>query len=221
MEAQIDRSSSIAMTMTTTKLYEAAINGDVGFFLNLLRQDRLILDRCLIENSSGHYIQSPLHVAAQMGHLEMVKCILKECPSMCLALDQQGRNPIHVAAIKGHVDVLEMVKNLINDKRIDKNAINKNNMTIVDIYTKQSTTYSGKENIKLALKNAKAKPAKDALNQQKREKWLEQQRTSLMVVASLIATMAFQVGINPPGGVWQDSKTQTDPIDGSPVSTIA
>lgn len=35
--------------------------------------------------------------------------------------------------------------------------------------------------------------------------WLEKKQSALMVVASLIATMAFQVGVNPPGGVWQDT----------------
>ncbi|XP_047339149.1 uncharacterized protein LOC124942648 [Impatiens glandulifera] len=35
--------------------------------------------------------------------------------------------------------------------------------------------------------------------------WLTQKRDSLMVVASLIATMAFQAGVSPPGGVWQDN----------------
>ncbi|XP_010278732.1 PREDICTED: ankyrin repeat-containing protein ITN1-like [Nelumbo nucifera] len=37
------------------------------------------------------------------------------------------------------------------------------------------------------------------------EDWVEKKRGTLMVVASLIATMAFQAGVNPPGGVWQDS----------------
>nr|DAD42814.1 TPA_asm: hypothetical protein HUJ06_001044 [Nelumbo nucifera] len=31
-------------------------------------------------------------------------------------------------------------------------------------------------------------------------------QSSLMVVASLIATVGFQVGVNPPGGVWQETK---------------
>ncbi|CAI9285326.1 unnamed protein product [Lactuca saligna] len=39
--------------------------------------------------------------------------------------------------------------------------------------------------------------------------WLDKKRNTLMVVASLIATMAFQAGTNPPGGVWQDG-TLTD-----------
>lgn len=34
--------------------------------------------------------------------------------------------------------------------------------------------------------------------------WLAKKRDAIMVVASLIATMAFQAGVNPPGGVWQD-----------------
>ena len=45
--------------------------------------------------------------------------------------------------------------------------------------------------------------------------WLGRKRSALMVVASLIATVAFQAGITPPGGVWQDDLTVDD--NGNPV----
>ncbi|XP_062160169.1 ankyrin repeat-containing protein ITN1-like [Alnus glutinosa] len=35
--------------------------------------------------------------------------------------------------------------------------------------------------------------------------WKDKTRGTLMVVATVIATMAFQAGINPPGGVWQQN----------------
>jgi hypothetical protein len=35
--------------------------------------------------------------------------------------------------------------------------------------------------------------------------WMEETRGTLMVVATVIATMAFQAGISPPGGVWQQN----------------
>ncbi|RDX86826.1 hypothetical protein CR513_31792, partial [Mucuna pruriens] len=35
------------------------------------------------------------------------------------------------------------------------------------------------------------------------DNWMEQKRGSLMVVATVIATLTFQIAINPPGGVWQ------------------
>ena len=38
----------------------------------------------------------------------------------------------------------------------------------------------------------------------KHENWLSKKRDSLMVVASLIATMAFQAATTPPGGFWQE-----------------
>nr|DAD21032.1 TPA_asm: hypothetical protein HUJ06_022495 [Nelumbo nucifera] len=41
--------------------------------------------------------------------------------------------------------------------------------------------------------------------------WMEKKRETLMVVAVLIATMAFQVAVNPPGGVWQDD-SPGDPL---------
>uniref|UniRef100_A0A803LBL8 PGG domain-containing protein n=1 Tax=Chenopodium quinoa TaxID=63459 RepID=A0A803LBL8_CHEQI len=89
---------------------------------------------------------------------------------------------------------------------LNKSAMNKNKMTALDIIgKKQNWKNSENRNVEQYLKRAKARPAKEVLKHQADGTWLEEQRTSLMVVASLIATMAFQVGINPPGGVWQDT----------------
>ncbi|KAG6437395.1 hypothetical protein SASPL_102310 [Salvia splendens] len=39
------------------------------------------------------------------------------------------------------------------------------------------------------------------------EDWLTKKRDSVMVVAVLIATMAFQAAVSPTGGVWQDNSS--------------
>ncbi|KAI8525320.1 hypothetical protein RHMOL_Rhmol13G0221400 [Rhododendron molle] len=50
------------------------------------------------------------------------------------------------------------------------------------------------------LRQANAEQAKDLVVGD----WLTKKRDTLMIVASLIATIAFEAGVNPPGGVWQD-----------------
>ncbi|KAI3833063.1 hypothetical protein MKX03_021341 [Papaver bracteatum] len=48
-----------------------------------------------------------------------------------------------------------------------------------------------------------------------KHKWLKQRVNALMVVATLIAGIAFQAAMNPPGGVWQDNtrvNSNTDPV---------
>ncbi|XP_059633170.1 ankyrin repeat-containing protein BDA1-like [Cornus florida] len=52
--------------------------------------------------------------------------------------------------------------------------------------------------------SSQRKSLKDPVLQHKHKDWLGRKRNSLMVVASLIATVAFQAGLTPPGGVWQD-----------------
>ena len=42
--------------------------------------------------------------------------------------------------------------------------------------------------------------------QKSTEIWLKENRDAVLVAASVIAAMAYQAGINPPGGVWQDEK---------------
>uniref|UniRef100_A0A803LBK9 PGG domain-containing protein n=1 Tax=Chenopodium quinoa TaxID=63459 RepID=A0A803LBK9_CHEQI len=298
----------------TTKLYDAALKGDEPSLLNLLEEDPHILDRCIIENS-GRYMQSPLHVAANFGHVNFTKKIIEKKPklvevvdqikrssplhiacaeghlqivetlldvnsSICYTHDQEGKTPVHVAAINGQIAVLkallkvepqaarertmggesvlhlcvkhkqpealrflvktmddgelfnfddalgntvlhlavaakqpEMVEILIVHPKIKQNAINKNGLTVVDTHKKSRRDSIQDTKIWKLLDRANVLPAKEALKTTKERAWLEDHRTSLMVVASLIATMAFQVGINPPGGVWQDSKTYTSQQD--------
>ena len=99
-----------------------------------------------------------------------------------------------------------MTNFLVNKRRMKKNVMNKNGSTAMDIFIENKKGVNDKEIYK-SLKRAQAVGAKEAKNTTKKQPaaWVKKQRNSLMVVASLISTMAFQVGINPPGGVWQET----------------
>lgn len=55
--------------------------------------------------------------------------------------------------------------------------------------------------------NARATSKKKQPNKRKQTDWLAKMRNALMVVASLVATVAFQAGLSPPGGVWSSDYT--------------
>ncbi|KAK3438825.1 uncharacterized protein LOC120291270 [Eucalyptus grandis] len=44
----------------------------------------------------------------------------------------------------------------------------------------------------------------------KHEEWIEKKRNSLMIAATVIAAMAYQAGLNPPGGVWDNDQKAKD-----------
>ncbi|XP_004305621.1 PREDICTED: ankyrin repeat-containing protein At3g12360-like [Fragaria vesca subsp. vesca] len=317
-------------------LYEAALEGNLTTLTDLLNQDRLALDRFVVGSFSetplhvaamlGHHDfakeilrrkpelaqeldskrSSPLHLASAKGYLGIVKELLRVNPDMCYALDRDGRNPIHLAAMKGRVGVLrelvreapsaaratvdeggtvfhlcvkhnqleaikvlmeimddydqflnakddygmtilhlavrdkqiETVRFLLLNGRAEVNAVNANGFTALDVLAQsrrdvkdfdiseclrgagalrtgpdrstsnnhimmnlpsshrtdvRTTEYAGVNN-KHSI-STKPGPVRD---------WISKRRDALMVVASLIATMAFQSGLNPPGGLWQD-----------------
>ncbi|KAL7160174.1 hypothetical protein ABFS83_01G076600 [Erythranthe nasuta] len=322
-----------------TKLFEAAMEGSVSSLQKMLNEDPLILDRFSINcfsdtplhvaamlghvdfvkeivrtrphlvNESNSHRSSPLHLASAGGHLDVVKAILSVGDHRsCLARDRNGLTPVQLAALKGHIEVmktllrakpeaaqgateygggreenilhlcvkhyrLEPLKLLVTtalahplfinskdsdgntllhlavaDKQVETinfllsvpafevNALNLDGKTAVDVLIQSRRDLRDME-IEESLKKgggignleSNAPPPQDMnystlyssnssstkmrkkdntwngmLKQQ--SEWLERKKDSLMIVASLIATMAFQVGVNPPGGVWQEDK---------------
>ncbi|KAJ4717503.1 Ankyrin repeat family protein, partial [Melia azedarach] len=328
------------MERMESRLYEAALEGSVPTLLELLLQDPLILDRvvmnCLSETPLhvaamlGHVdfvkeilCRKPeladeldsrrsvaLHIASQMGYVDIVQALLQANPEMCFARDVDGRNPLHLAAMKGRIDVLgellnarpcaasastiwgetilhlcvkhnqlevlkflletmddpeflnakddygmtilhvavadkriEVIKFLTTRTKINVNALNANGFTAWDILAQSKRDVKDWE-IGESLRHAGAISAKDnndihlsiqelgtrqtniltssENNQEQRGKasenfpekeydWLDKKRNALMVVASLIATMAFQAGVNPPQSPRQDTSSPDNP----------
>ena len=83
-------------------LYEATMGGSVAYFQQLLQQDRLILDRVMVD----FITETPLHIAALLGHTDFVKEILSQKPELARELDSQGFLPLHLAAAKGYTEVI-------------------------------------------------------------------------------------------------------------------
>lgn len=82
-----------------------------------------------------------------------------------------------------------------------------------------STTYADQDTIRVTsarepLTSQKSN-SKLPVKKPKQIDWLGRKRSSLMVVASLIATIAFQAAVSPPGGVWQEDYLVDS--DGNPV----
>uniref|UniRef100_A0A6N2L286 PGG domain-containing protein n=1 Tax=Salix viminalis TaxID=40686 RepID=A0A6N2L286_SALVM len=310
------------------KLQEAAAEGNVTSLLALLQEDKLVLDRCGVTCPAetplhiaamlGHLRftreilcrkpewvgeldlrrSSPLQLATANGHLEVVKALLMVDADICLVKDRNGWNPLHVAVIKGRIDVLkelvqakpdairtrgqrgetilhlcvkhcqlealkflvgiaiadtefvnsedddgftilhlavadreiEALNYLISESPVQVNALNANGFTALDIVLAQGRRNIKDAEIQNTLREAGAISSKvmsstmhgsDAIRPHKststlkkrkswrKKNWLEERRNTLMVVASLIATMAFQAGISPPIGNWQEDKQES------------
>lgn len=111
---------------------------------------------------------------------------------------------------------MQTIKYLVSVGGLEVNALNREGITPLDVLIRSRRDVRDSE-IEKSLKNVRGfgtlendhRPAKnnswESLMKQHID-WFDQQKSALMVVASLIATMAFQVGVNPPGGVWQDDK---------------
>lgn len=146
--------------------------------------------------------------------------------------DCDGNSALHIAVVN---KLFEIIKYLLKLKEVEVNALNKNMLTAMDILRQSPRDIRDLE-IEHMLLKAGASTAKDLhlitderiqesarqttrrlASQQslavkpavehKPTDWLGRKRSALMVVASLIATVAFQAGLTPPGGVWQDDYT--------------
>ncbi|KAL3500820.1 hypothetical protein ACH5RR_039913 [Cinchona calisaya] len=99
-----------------TRLYNAALEGDVTTFNQLLEEDSLLLDKVILNCED----KNPLHLATIMGNVDFIKAIFLHLNNdnsndsstrdyMCLAGDRDGRNPLHLAAMFGKLEFLQVL----------------------------------------------------------------------------------------------------------------
>ncbi|XP_031279315.1 ankyrin repeat-containing protein BDA1-like [Pistacia vera] len=83
------------------RLYIAACNGDIGALQELHRSDPLILFKVALETSD-----TPLHVAALLGHSQFAKVVMDRNPELSREVNHDGHTPLHLASSKGYLQIV-------------------------------------------------------------------------------------------------------------------
>ncbi|KAK6947509.1 PGG domain, partial [Dillenia turbinata] len=86
-------------------LFKAARDGNVESLLRLLESDPLILDRV-----ATHCADTPLHIAAMLGHLDFVRELIRckdNAKEYAKELNQDGFSAMHLASANGHVNIVQ------------------------------------------------------------------------------------------------------------------
>ncbi|XP_008245687.1 PREDICTED: protein ACCELERATED CELL DEATH 6-like [Prunus mume] len=197
-------------------IHSASSNGHVKIVKDLLRH---CLDSKELKNSNGENI---LHVAARCGKDNLVKYFLKkgEFRMLINQKDSNGNTPLHLATMNHHPKV---VYRLAWDTRTNLKLLNDSDMTALDITESTLETiasYHGRLTWTV-LKSAFAQRAQSlhVLQRKKQrspqvadsgggstdlklpnEESIKDRVNTLLVVATLVATMAFAAGFTMPGG---------------------
>ncbi|MBA0810434.1 hypothetical protein Gohar_002432 [Gossypium harknessii] len=108
--------------------------------------------------------------------------------------DCEGNTLLHIAVAK---KLIEIIKFLLTIPGLDINAMNKNGFTALDTLNKVPEIW---ETWKLNLFS-------EMLEKKEHTDWLSRKRSALMVVSSLIAMVAYQAAIAPPGGALRADET--------------
>ncbi|KAM0039174.1 putative ankyrin repeat-containing domain, PGG domain, ankyrin repeat-containing domain superfamily [Helianthus debilis subsp. tardiflorus] len=161
-----------------------------------------------------------LHLCVKHNQLEVLKLLIETMGDheFVNTKDADGNTILHLAVADKQVQTINF---LLLNTTIEVNATNTNGETSMDILAQlhrdlfykqimQSLTRAGavETNIRGSRRQVPRTSRTNTgyLKEElpENDDWLNRKRSSLMVVASLIATMAFQAGTNPPSGVWQD-----------------
>ncbi|KAI9180044.1 hypothetical protein LWI28_000548 [Acer negundo] len=84
------------------RLYTAALLGNAGELTQLLNENIDLLEDVLLTRAD-----TPLHIAARLGHLNFVRTILIHKPSLAWELGQEGFTVMNLASENGHIAVVK------------------------------------------------------------------------------------------------------------------
>ncbi|XVE98122.1 hypothetical protein REPUB_Repub03eG0078100 [Reevesia pubescens] len=140
--------------------------------------------------------------------------------------DEEGNTVLHLAAMRKQHKVMKF---LLVQPELDVNAVNSYKLKALDILQKGPKQSNDQEFVQMLHLASMPKPDNQALPEQSQAndqavidvdtkakdltskkdttnsfEWLGEMRRGIMVMAVLIATVTFEVALNPPGGIWQD-----------------
>ncbi|KAL9156168.1 hypothetical protein ABFS82_09G055900 [Erythranthe guttata] len=155
------------------KLLEAAMKGSISSLQKMLNQDPLVLDRFSVNSFSD----TPLHVAAMLGHTDFVKEIVSIKPELVNELNSHKSSPLHLASSKGHVGVVKAILSSVDSRTIclarDRNGLNplhlaalKGRIEVLQILLQaepeaaQMTVYRDENILHLCVKHYQLEPLK-------------------------------------------------------------
>ncbi|XP_024043164.1 ankyrin repeat-containing protein BDA1 [Citrus clementina] len=107
------RANSTNLLRTDQRLNEAAQAGNVDALYELIWEDAYLLDQI----DQVPFVDTPLHTAASMGHINFALEIMRLKPSFARKQNQYGFCPLHLALQKTHT---QMVLRLID---VDRNLV--------------------------------------------------------------------------------------------------
>ncbi|OMO91722.1 hypothetical protein COLO4_18143 [Corchorus olitorius] len=186
-------------------LHLAAAKGHVEIVKELVKVDP---GTCTVRNEDG---KTPLHVAAIKGKVEVARVLMIKVLLTSPGLEINAINKNGLTAL----DTFRQSPRDLRDMQIecilrDAGVLSAKNLRIIATDWHPSPTKlpqitkSMVSNVSTVTNNSR-KPL--AAHKHKHTDWLGRKRSALVVVASLLATVAFQAAITPPGGVWQADET--------------
>ncbi|KAJ1416851.1 PGG domain [Sesbania bispinosa] len=159
---------------------------------------------------------SVLHLCILYNQLEALKFLLQSVGGdqhFLLAKDKEGNTVLHLAVKLKQIKIIEY---LLSVAEIGTTS---DTLTALKVLERWPRDFIGLK-IEDMLIEAGVLYSQEQANQplkrawwekfwykylQYQGNWIEETRGTLMVVATVIATMAFQLTISPPGGVWQEN----------------
>ncbi|KAL1557285.1 ankyrin repeat-containing protein-like protein [Salvia divinorum] len=170
-------------------IHLAAMNGHVEIVEHLLQESCLPAMERL---GRGHTV---LHLCVKHGQLRVLKVLVEKLGELVCAKDDDGETLLHLAV---RCNQLETIRYLVDNKTLEKQTRNSMGKTALQILNESPPT---------AAAAATYKETRNLLTNLKNESFFEvlpKMTDVTMVVVVLIATMAFQGALSPPGGVWLD-----------------
>ncbi|RZC55404.1 hypothetical protein C5167_014258 [Papaver somniferum] len=158
-------------------------------------------------NSSNDEGNTILHLAVAMKQTEMIRYLLRKRDN----LPEQERD--NIMAVVGAINNINSNGFTALDILMQNPARDLNDVEIGDLLRNSGALITREQ--QLAVSPTHGHPRLRRVggcneNCNEYDNWLTRKHNVLMVVASLIATMAFEAGLNPPGGIWQDNSVLKD-----------